>query len=186
MGLIIGIVVALLVFGLVCAVVTNYNGMVKAKNEVERSFADIDVLLKKRFDLIPNLVNTVKGYAKHEKETLTEVINCRNLFDNAKTVNEKVVAENKVNASLRNIWALEERYPDLKADKNFLSLQNSLSKMETEIATQRTMFNSVVTDFNSRIQVFPSNILASMFKFEKFELFKITDEKERENVKVEF
>jgi LemA protein len=160
--------------------------MVRAKNSVEQAFADIDVVLKKRFDLIPNLVNTVKGYAKHEKETFTEVVEARNLAQNAKTTNEKVVAENKLNGALKNIWALEERYPDLKANKNFLSLQESLTKMESEIAAQRKQYNSIVTNFNSSIQVFPSNILASIFKFSKFELFKIVDAKERENVKVEF
>ena len=168
------------------AIVSTYNNMVSARNSVNQAFSNIDIVLKKRYDLIPNLVNTVKGYAKHEKETLTEVIECRNSAQSAQSINDKIVAENKFNSSLRTIWALEERYPDLKADKNFLNLQESLSKMETEIASYRASYNNVVTDFNNRIQVFPSNILASMFKFTKYELFKITDEKERENVKVEF
>lgn len=185
-GWIIGIVVAIIVIGLVAAIVSNYNNMIRARNEVNESFANIDVALKKRYDLIPNLVNTVKGYAKHEKETLTQVIDSRNLAQKAETINEKVAAENQVNTCLRKVWALEERYPDLKADKNFLSLQESLSKMETEIASYRQKYNGIATDFNTRIQVFPSNILASMFKFSKYELFKIVDEKERENVIVEF
>lgn len=186
-GWVIGVIIISLVgLVLILSVIGMYNGLVKRKNAVEQAFADIDVLLKKRYDLIPNLVNTVKGYAKHEKETLNAVTECRANAQKASTTNQKIKAENKFNSALRSVFAVSESYPELKADQNFLSLQESLSKMETEIATQRTFYNAEVTRFNTKIQVFPDKLVAGLLNFTKFELFQIVVEEERQNVKVEF
>ena len=166
-------------------VVSTYNGLVIARNKVKDQFSQIDVQLKRRFDLIPNLVETVKGYAKHESETLESVIQARNNYANAKTDAEKVAASNEMSRGVMNIMALSESYPDLKANTNFIDLQNQLKDVEDKISYARQFYNDSVLMYNNKIEMFPSNLVASMFKFNA-ETFFEADEKERENVKVKF
>ena len=166
-------------------VVSVYNKLVNARNKVENQFSQIDIQLKKRYDLIPNLVETVKGYAKHEKETLEGVIEARNKAVTANSINEKVDAENQITGALNKLFALSEAYPELKANENFKSLQNELKEVEDKIAYSRQFYNDTAMSYNNIVAMFPSNIVANMFKFKSYDYFKI-DEKERENVKVKF
>lgn len=186
MGLYIGIGVGVVLFLLIASFVLTYNSLVKSRNKVEQAFADIDVILKKRYDLIPNLVNTVKGYAKHEKETLTDLTTLRTTALNSKDIDEVVDANNKISSSVNTILAVAENYPNLKTSSNFLSLQNSLSEIENELSSFRVSYNNYVTNYNTKIQQFPKNILAKIFSFKQHNLFAIVNEIERENVKVEF
>lgn len=163
-----------------------YNRIVALKNNREQSFADIDVQLKQRFDLLPNLVNTVKWYAKHEDETLTKLTQARTSFLNASSIDEKVWAENMLSWALKSIFAVAENYPDLKANQNFLALQTEMSDIENKIASARRFFNSTTTEYNTYIQQIPSNIIAGIFWFKQETMFNIVNENERENVKVEF
>ena len=166
-------------------VVSTYNGLVVARNKVKDQFSQIDIQLKRRFDLIPNLVETVKGYAKHESETLESVIQARNNYAKAKTDAEKVAASNEMSRGVMNIMALSESYPDLKANTNFIDLQNELKDVEDKISYARQFYNDSVLMYNNKIEMFPSNLIASMFKFTKEAFFEV-DEKERENVQVKF
>ena len=179
-------IVLFLVLVLIIWVIGSYNTLVRLRNNVEESFSAMDVYMKKRYDLIPNIVETVKGYAKHEKETLNAVITARN---NAVAISDpkaKAKAENEVSGALRNLFALAENYPDLKANTNFLDLQTQLQTIETEIANSRRYYNANVKTYNTKIEVFPSNIVAGWFKFEKRTLFEVDSPEERKNVKVEF
>ena len=180
----IAVVVVLALVGI--WVFTTYNSLVKLRNNVEEGFSTMDVYMKKRYDLIPNLVEVVKGYAKHEKETLTEVVNLRNSCISADGINDKIKAEEKLASSLKTVFALAENYPDLKANANYIDLQQKLADIESEISQARKYYNSVVKMLNTKIEMFPSNFIAKKFKFEKAELFEITDAVERENVKVKF
>lgn len=146
----------------------------------------MDVYLKKRYDLIPNLVNTVKGYAKHEKETLDAVILARNSAMDASNVKDKVKQENALTSTLKNLFALSENYPELKANANFMSLQEQLQSVEQDIANARKYYNSVVNMLNIKIEMFPSNLIAKWFKFSKRDMFEVSNAIEKENVKVEF
>ena len=175
------VVLVLLVF----YVISTYNGLVVARNKVKDQFSQIDVQLKRRFDLIPNLVETVKGYAKHESETLEKVIAARNNYANAKTDAEKLEASKEMSRGVMNIMALAESYPDLKANTNFIDLQNQLKEVEDKISYARQFYNDSVLMYNNKIEMFPSNLVASIFGFKK-ETFFEADEKERENVKVKF
>ncbi len=179
------IVIAVIALIVIWAIV-SYNGFVSLRNRVEEAFSTMDVYLKKRYDLIPNLVETVKGYAKHESETLATVIEARNHAVNAKSVDEKIAAEKELAQSMFNLNAVAEQYPDLKANTNFLSLQNDLNQMEGEIANSRKYYNALVRDFNIRCERVPSNIIASLFHFERAPLFEVDTEEERKNVKVSF
>ena len=176
------VVVVLLLVGFVAG---TYNKLVHARNKVENQFSQIDIQLKRRADLIPNLVETVKGYAKHEKETFTAVIEARNKAVNAGTVNEKIEANNELTGALNKLFALAEAYPELKANENFLSLQNDLKDTEDKITNARQFYNDAAMAFNNLVEMFPSNIIAGMFGFKKFEYFKI-EEKEKDVPKVEF
>ena len=178
------IIVVVLVL-LVLYVVSTYNGLVGARNKVHDQFSQIDVQLKRRFDLIPNLVEIVKGYAKHESETLESVIQARNNYASAKTDAEKVAAANEMSRGVMNIMALAESYPDLKANTNFVDLQNQLKEVEDKISYARQFYNDSVLMYNNKVEMIPSNIVASIFGFKK-ETFFEADEKERENVKVKF
>jgi len=164
----------------------TYNSLVSGRTSVEEAFAGMDVYLKKRYDLIPNLVETVKGYAKHEKETLEAVISARSAAVSSTTIEGKIEAEQNLNGALGRLLALSEAYPDLKANTNFLELQDSLTKMEVEIASARSSYNAVVKGYNIRVQSVPSNIIASIFHFEKKPMFEVSSPVERENVKVQF
>lgn len=166
--------------------VGGYNTLVSLRNQVEEAFSTMDVYLTKRYDLIPNLVETVKGYAKHEKETLEAVISARNKAVNATTMEGKIEAENAMSGVIGRLFALAEAYPDLKANTNFLDLQNQLKSIEDDIANARKYFNGVTRQYNTKIEVFPMNILAGIFGFTKKPLFVVADEQQRQNVKVSF
>lgn len=184
MGYIIAIVVVVVLIGI--WVIGAYNGFVKMRNKVEEAFATMDVYLKKRYDLIPNLVETVKGYAKHESQTLENVIAARNMAAGAKTTEEKVAGENALQGTLKSLFAVAEAYPDLKANANFISLQGQLTEMEGEIANSRKFYNAIVKEFNTKVEVFPSNIIAKLFKFTRKTMFEVEDAEQRQNVKVQF
>ena len=162
-----------------------YNKLVNARNKVDNQFSQIDVQLKRRADLIPNLVETVKGYAKHEEGTLTAVIEARNKAVSAGSVNEKIDAENQLTGALNKLFALTEAYPELKANENFMSLQNDLKDTEDKITYARQFYNDTAMSFNNLVEMFPSNIVASIFKFKKYDYFEAT-EKEKEAPKVKF
>ena len=179
--IVIGILLIIFVYILIL-----YNTFVRLNNKVDEAFSTMDVYLKKRYDLIPNLVETVKGYAKHESETLATVIDARNHAVNAKSVDEKIAAEKELAQSMFNLNAVAEQYPDLKANTNFMSLQNDLNQMEGEIANSRKYYNALVRDFNIKCEKVPSNIIASLFHFERAPLFEVDNETERQNVNVSF
>lgn len=166
--------------------VGTYNGFIQSKNLVEEAWSTIDVQLKKRYDLIPNLVETVKGYTKHESETLEKVVAARGAAMAASSGAEKIAAEKELNASLRSIFVLQESYPELKANTNFIDLQNQLKGMETEIASARRYYNGTVKAFNTKIESFPANFVAGMMKLQKAEYFEVESAEERQNVKVQF
>ncbi|MFH1022291.1 MAG: LemA family protein [Planctomycetota bacterium] len=163
-----------------------YNGLVRLRNEVANAWAQIDVLLKRRYDLIPNLVETVKGYAGHEKETLARVIQARNSAMGATTVGDRIQAENALSQTLRSLFAVVEAYPDLKANQNFLALQEELASTENKIGFARQFYNDRCMTFNTRIEVFPANLVAGMFKFAKRDFFEVKDEAERKAPQVKF
>ena len=185
LGTIIIIIVAAVVILLAFYVIGTYNNLVNARNKVNDQFAQIDVQLKRRSDMIPNLVETVKGYAKHEEKTLTEVIEARNKMATASGINEELEASNQVTSALNKLFALSESYPDLKANSNFMSLQNDLKETEDKISYARGFYNDTVLTYNNLREQFPSNIIASIFKFEKIDFFN-ADEKDKENPQVKF
>ncbi len=184
--MILKIVIGAIIAILVIFIITAYNRFVKLKVKVDEGFSTMDVYLKKRFDLIPNLVETVKGYASHEKETLENVIKARNMTAAAGSMEEKFQSENVLSGCLKTLFAVSEAYPDLKANQNFLDLQNQLKRLEEDIANSRKYYNAVVREFNTAIQVFPSNIIANIFKFTSKPMYEVGSEEERENVKVSF
>jgi len=164
--------------------ITSYNSLVKYRNWVKESWSQIDVQLKRRHDLIPNLVNTVKGYAKHEKETLEQVIQARNQLISG-TPQERIEADNQIQGALKSIFALSESYPDLKANQNFLNLQEELTSSENKVAYSRQLYNKTVADYNIKRESFPTNIIAGMFNFHHEEQLTIPEE-EREVPDVNF
>lgn len=180
------IIVLAIVVLLVLWLVSSYNGFVRLRNKSEEAFSAMDVSLKKRYDLIPNFVETVKGYAKHEQDTLQAVINARNMAMNANSPEQKIANDNALSGTLKSLFALTESYPDLKANQNFLSLQNQLSRIEEEIAGSRRYYNGVVNKYNTKTEMFPGNIFASLFGFKRKPLYEVNSEAERENVKVSF
>lgn len=163
-----------------------YNRLISLKSNRENAFSDIDVQLKLRFDLVPNVVNTVKWYAKHEKDVLKEVIEARNGFMNAKTIEWKVEANNNLNSALKTLFAVAEAYPELKANENFLHLQEELADIENKLAAARRYFNSATKEYNIAVQTFPSVLIARMFWFQTYEYFEIDDHSEKKAPKVEF
>jgi len=179
------ILIGAVILILVCYVISVYNKLVNGRNKVDNQWSQIDIELKRRNDLIPNLVETVKGYAKHEEGTLTGVIEARNKAVSATTVNEKIEANNELTGALNRLFALSESYPELKANTNFLSLQNDLKDTEDKITYARQFYNDAAMTFNNLIEMFPSNVVANMFGFKKYDYFKI-DEKEKETPKVKF
>ena len=180
----------LLIIGIIVVVLAIYiiavrNSLVVLRNKVKDQWSQIDVQLKRRFDLIPNLIETVKGYAKHEKETLENVIEARNQYEKATTPEDQMAADNLLNTAVGKLFAIAESYPDLKANQNFLDLQNQLSETEDKIAYSRQFYNDSVLQLNNKIELFPSNIVASMFHFQKEKFFEAA-ENEKENVQVKF
>lgn len=185
-GLIIGLVAILLVIILVAWAIGIYNKLIKLRNNAEEGFSTIDVYLKKRYDLIPNFVETVKGYAKHENQTLEDVMAARYNAMNSATVEQRIDNENILQGALKSLFAVTENYPDLKADKNFQDLQDTLKNLEAEIASARKYYNGTVNIYNITRETFPANIIANWFKFTKKPLYEIEDAEERKNVKVSF
>jgi len=179
--IVLGLVVLLVIFGIV-----SYNGLIRGRNQVENSWSQIDVQLKRRIDLIPNLVETVKGYAAHEKDTLDRVIQARNSAIAApSTPGAQAQADNVLTGALRQVFALSEAYPDLKANQNFLALQEELTATEGRVAYARQFYNDSVLNYNNKLQTFPTVIFANMLKFDKREYFE-ADEASREVPKVGF
>ncbi|MBI4239184.1 MAG: LemA family protein [Deltaproteobacteria bacterium] len=163
-----------------------YNGLVRKRNEVDNAWAQIDVQLKRRTDLVPNLVETVKGYATHERETLDRVIQARNATMNAGSVEQRVAAENALTGALKSLFAVAEAYPDLKANQNFMQLQEELTSTENKVAYARQFYNDQILGYNTAIEVFPTSIIAGMFHFTRRQSFAVTTEAEREAPKVKF
>ncbi|MDV2448721.1 hypothetical protein CMU93_14555 [Elizabethkingia anophelis] len=178
---VIALVVIVLLYG-----VSVYNKLVKFRNLVQEAWSSIDVMLKKRYDLIPNLVETVKGYATHERETLDSVTQARTMAKNAGSVQEKEAAEKNLNQAMMNLFAVAEQYPDLKANTNFQQLQNELSSLESDIEKSRRYYNGTARENNTLVESFPSNIIANMYKFEKAPFFELQNTAEREVPSVKF
>jgi LemA protein len=174
-GIALIIIIAIVVL-LAIVLIVMYNGLVKLRNKVENAWAQIDVQLKRRYDLIPNLVETVKGYAAHERETLEQVIQARNAAMQAGTPHEQAEAENVLSGALKSIFALSEAYPDLKANQNFLNLQEELTSSEDRIAYARQFYNDTVNRYNTKTQTFPTVVLAGMFNFGQREYFEAEGE----------
>lgn len=181
---ILGVVVVVALF-----VIAMYNGLIRLKNRVDEAWSDIDVQLKRRYDLIPNLIETVKGYAAHEQATFEKVISARNqamATQKGGDAEAQAQAENTLSGTLKSIFALAESYPDLKANQNFLELQRELTDTEDKIQASRRFYNTNVRDFNTKIQVFPNNMIAGWLKFTSRKFFEIEDAAERKNVEVKF
>lgn len=184
MDLITIIIIALIAI-IVIYFLFTFNKLIRLNNNVKEAFATMDVYLKKRWDLIPNVVETVKGYAKHEKDTLKEIVNLRNNVDYDKlSDNDKISKNSELSKGITKLMALAEAYPDLKANENFLSLNNELSSIEDEIAQSRKYYNAVVRDFNNKVEMIPSNIVAKIMNYKSKQMF-VADEKERASVKVD-
>lgn len=164
--IIIGVVVLLVLY-----VIGTYNSLIKLRNRVRDQWAQIEVQLKRRFDLIPNIVETVKGYAKHESETLKGVIEARNKFTVASTKEQEIEASNQLTGAVRQLFALSESYPELKADTNFLKLQSNLEETENKISSARQFYNDTVLSLNNKVELFPSNLVAKIFGFKKEAFF---------------
>lgn len=163
-----------------------YNGIISLRNRIDNAWSQIDVQLRKRYDLIPNLVETVKGYAAHEKETLEKVIQARRLGVDAQTIEDHSKAENMITGTLKTLFAVAEQYPNLKADQHFSKMMDELNGIESNIAYSRQFYNDSVLQYNTRIQTFPGNIMAGWFKFATRGYFEIEESQAREPVKVQF
>ena len=185
----IGTIIIIIVVGvlliLVFYAIGVYNNLINARNKAKDQFSQIDVQLKRRSDMIPNLVETVKGYAKHEEKTLKEVIEARNKMATASGINEEVEASNAVTSALNKLFALSEAYPELKANENFMSLQNDLKDTEDKISYARQFYNDTVLTYNNKVEMVPSNIVASIFKFKKATFFE-TSEEDKKTPEVKF
>jgi len=183
----ISLIITVVVVAVVGWVVLQYNSLILGKNRVKEAWADIDVQLKRRYDLIPNLVEAVKGYMNHERDTLTKVTEMRTLAMQGGNMKERAEAENMLSGALKSIFALSENYPDLKANENFTELQRELTDTENKIQAARRFYNGTVRDFNTKIEQVPTNIVAKTFKFKLREFFELGGEEEaREPVKVDF
>jgi LemA protein len=180
------IIALVIVVGLVLIVVGIYNGLVRARQQSQNAWSQIDVQLNRRHDLIPNLVETAKGYLKHERETLEAVTRARQMAVDAKGVAEQAKAENMLTSTLRSLFAVSENYPALKANENMLKLQEELASTENRIGFSRQHYNDSVMGYNTKIEQFPGNIFANTFGFQKAEYFEIEDPQQRANVKVQF
>lgn len=179
-------VILIVVVVIILWLIGVYNGLIRLHNRVKEAWSDIDVQLKRRYDLIPNLMETVRGYMKHEEGVLTKVTEARASAMKATGAEAKGKAENMLSETLKSLFAVAENYPDLKASQNFLQLQDEISDTENKIQAARRFYNGQVRDFNTKIQVFPNNLVAGMLKFTAEKFFAIENETERENVKVKF
>ena len=178
-------IILAIVVVLVGYVIVTYNGLVSLRNRIENAWAQIDVQLKRRYDLIPNLVETVKGYAAHESETLEKVVQARNMAMSAQGPHDQAAAENMITGALKSVFALSEAYPDLKANASFLNLQEELTGTEGRIAYARQFYNDTVVRYNTKIQTFPANTIAGQFSFTEREYFEV-DDAARGNITVDF
>jgi LemA protein len=185
-GLLIGLIVLGVFVLLVLWAIGIYNSLIRKKVAADGAWADVDVQLKRRYDLIPNLVNTVKGYAGHEKETLERVISARNAAMNARSQHETIEANNTLTSALGRLFAVAEAYPDLKANQNFMQLQEELTGTENKIGFARQNYNRTAGQYNESIAVFPTNVIASLFSFKPAEFFELDDAAQREAPKVQF
>lgn len=176
------VIVAVIIFW----IIGSYNGLVTLKQRVSNGWSQIDVQLQRRFDLIPNLVETVKGFAKHEEAVFTKVAELRTSWAGASTIKEKAELSNELSGALKTIMAVSENYPELKSNQNFMQLQEELKNTEDKITYSRQFYNDIVTKYNTKLQVFPDTLIASMFHFEPAELFKVDSDEARKNVKVSF
>ena len=175
-----------IVLAVVLWIVLTYNRLITLRNRTKEAWSDIDVQLKRRYNLIPNLVETVKGYATHEREVLENVTKARNQAMAAESIEDKGKAENFLSSTLKSLFAVSENYPDLKASQNFLELQKELRDTEDKIQASRRFYNTNVRDLNTKIETFPSNVIAQKFNFQKMEFFEIEEAEAREPVKVKF
>ncbi len=171
---------------IVLAIFYLYNGLVTSKNRVKNAWSQIDVQLQRRFDLIPNLVESVKGYMDHEQSVLEKITELRTSWANAGTISEKAELDNQLSGALKTIMSVTENYPDLKANQNFSELQEELRSTENKISYSRQFYNDSVTMYNNKLEMVPTNIIAQMFKFEPAELFRVEAEEVKQNVKVQF
>ena len=178
-------IILIVVVLIIIWVVSTYNSLINFRNRVKDAWSQIDVQLKRRFDLIPNLVETVKGYTKHESETLENVIKARNSYVSAALPEDQMKADGELTQAISKLFALTESYPDLKANTNFTELQNELNETENKIAMSRQFYNDIVMQYNNKVEMVPSNIVANIFKFKKEAFFEATNT-EKENVQVKF
>lgn len=180
--------IILVIIAIVLFVISQYNALVQLKQRVNNAWSQIDVQLQRRFDLIPNLLETVKGYMKHEENVLTKVAELRTSWANASTVGQKSELNNELSGALKTIMAVSENYPELKANQNFSQLQEELQNTENKISFSRQFYNDIVTKYNTKLEVIPTNIVAAIFssKFQPAELFKAESEEARKNVKISF
>ncbi len=183
--MIIGIIIAIIVI-LVIAIIGMYNSLVQARIKVDNAWSQIDVQLQRRFDLIPNFVETVKGYMEHESATFEKIAQLRTSWAGTQNVAEKAELDNELSTALKTIMAVSENYPDLKANQNFSELSEELRNTENKISFSRQFYNDTVTMYNTKLEVFPSNIIAGMFHFTARELFEAESQEARKNVKVDF
>ncbi len=181
-----GWIVLVVVILIVVWVIGMYNGLVTARQKVENAWSQIDVQLQRRFDLIPNFVETVKGYMTHESETFEKIAQLRTSWANSSSVGEKANLDGELTSALKTIMAVSENYPDLKANQNFADLSEELRNTENKISFSRQFYNDSVTMYNTKLEVFPSNIIAGMFNFKQKELFAAESDEARKNVKVDF
>lgn len=179
------IILAIIVL-IVLIIISMYNALVSSRIKVDNAWSQIDVQLQRRFDLIPNFIETVKGYAKHETETFEKITQLRTSWSNAGTVAEKADLDSQLSSTLKTIMVVSENYPDLKANQNFSQLSEELRNTENKISFSRQFYNDTVTVYNEKLQIFPSNIIANMFNFKPQELFKTDSDEVRKNVKVDF
>lgn len=180
-----GIILLIVLFALVAWAIVSYNSLITLRNRVEEAWSDIEVQLKRRYDLIPNIISTVKGYATHEKETLENITKARTQAMQATTPQEHTKAENFLSDTLKSLFAVSENYPDLKANQNFLDLQYQLKDTEDKIQASRRFYNGNVRDYNTKIETVPNNIIANMFSFSKRDFFDLGEEEEGANKPVE-
>lgn len=176
------ILIIIIIFWLIAV----YNGLIRSKNRVAEGWSDIEVQLKRRYNLIPNLVETVKGYARHEDKVLNDVTQARNMAINAKDAKGKAEAENVLSGALKSLFAVSENYPELKANKNFAKLQDELTDTENKIQASRRFYNGLVRDFNTKLEVFPTNLIAKKLGFKKSDFFELKDASAKEPISVKF
>jgi len=180
------LIILIIIILLILAIIVMYNGLVQSRLKVDNAWSQIDVQLQRRYDLIPNFVETVKGYMTHESETLQKITSLRTSWAQTSSVAEKASLDGELTSALKTIMAISENYPDLKANQNFAQLSEELRGTENKISSSRQFYNDSVTMYNTKLQVIPTNIIAGMFHFEPRELFKVENEEAKKNVKVDF